>query len=353
MEVHAGCSLVISVYISTRVDASVPRPACPENLFRRGQDGCIFYRIYWIQVVEEEDMRRPVISEVGHVELRVKDVDAAVLQDKQLFGLRVTDDDGQRVSLTHGTPHHCVQYVRSDEDALDHVGFVAADEEALAEVRERVDRAGWEVVSEVPLCDHIAEGFAFAGPEGFVFEIYRGMATVECEPPTTGVRPKRFGHVNIVPADTAAMMAMFEQILDFRVSDYAGPGAFMRCNVDHHGVGIFPGTGGLHHYAWEVQDLGRLAELADLVDTLGSEVLWGPGRHGIGRNLATYVLAPSGVIVECYADMDQVHNEETHVPGRWDLVGHKWFSLWSPGVPAGFVERGIPLARRRATTPST
>lgn len=297
-------------------------------------------------------MRRPVISEVGHVELRVTDVDAAVAHDKQLFGLRVTDDDGRRVSLTHGTPHHSVQYVRSDENALDHVGFVAADDEALSEIRERVQSAGYQLISDTPLCGHIAAGFAFEGPEGFVFEVYRGMEQVAFEPRSMGVAPKRFGHVNLVPSDPAAMSTMFSEILDFRVSDHAGPGCFMRCNVDHHGVGLFPGPGGLHHYAFEVQDLGRLAELADLVDTLGSEVLWGPGRHGIGSNLATYVLAPSGVIVEYYADMDQIYDDESHVPGNWELTGHKWFSRWGPGIPEGFVERGIPLASDRAAAPS-
>jgi catechol 2,3-dioxygenase len=288
-------------------------------------------------------MGRPVISQMGHVALRVRDLDANLALDTRLFGLRVTEDDGTRVSLTHGTPHHTLQYVRSDEDALDHIGLVAADDEALDEIRERVDRGGWTVISETPLGGHVAAGFAFAGPGGIVFEISRGMEQVERAPDAAGIRPKRFGHVNLLAEDPAALRAMLEEVLDFRVSDIAGPGFFLRCNADHHGIGIFPGPGGLHHYAWEVQDLARLAALADLVHEGGDSVLWGPARHGIGRNLATYVLAPSDVIVEYYADMDKIYDDATHVPTTWDLSeGHKWFNLWHPYIPADFAEHGVP-----------
>jgi catechol-2,3-dioxygenase len=294
-------------------------------------------------------MARPVISEVGHVALRVLDAAACVAQDTSLFGLRVTEDAGERVSVTHGAPHHSVEYIRSEENALDHIGLVAADDEALGEIRGRVEKAGYDVVADSPLDAHISDGFAFAVPDGFVFEIYRGMKQSQAGPHGLGIRPRRFGHVNLTAGDPEALRHMLEAVLDFRVSDFVGSGCFLRCNAEHHGIGVFPGPPGIHHYAFEVPHLTDLANLADVVAESGGEMLWGPARHPVGHNISTYVLAPSNVIVEYYVDMDHIYDEASHSPGRMEIdESHRWFNIWNPHLPdlEGYFQRGAPVARR-------
>lgn len=278
--------------------------------------------------------------------MRVRDLAAAEEMATNLMGLDVNDRDSDAIWLSHGTPHHSLQYLRGDVDAVDHVGLVAPDAEALAEVRERVEAAGWNVVRDGPAGPGVRDGFTFVGPEEAVFEIYSDMSREDPGTDARGVRPSRLGHVNLFLRDPAAMQRMLIDLLDFRVSDRAGEGEFLRCNVDHHGIGVFPGPGLLHHYAWEVPSLAQLAAVADLVDRRGGSVLWGPMRHGIGNNIATYFLEPSGLVVEFYAEMERIYDDDHHQPRDWPTDGHKWLTLWGPQpLPDGFTELGLPFAR--------
>jgi catechol-2,3-dioxygenase len=297
-------------------------------------------------------MRAPVISEIGHVAVRVRDLAAAEEFATSLVGLQVTDRTADEVWLTHGACHHSLHYIRADEDALDHVGLVAPDSESIGEIRQRVDAAGLQTLDDGPLGPGVEDGFTFQDAEGFAFEIYSRMTRVEPSFTTVAVRPRRFGHVNFFPRDAARMQKVLIDVLDFRISDTAGEhGAFLRCNVDHHGIGVFPGPGLLHHYAWELPTMVEVAAIADYVDARGQSTLWGPMRHGIGRNIATYVREPSGLVVEFYSDMERIYDDALHVPGHWDVEqGHKWLSLWAVHtVPDDFMEMGLPPAKRASS----
>jgi catechol 2,3-dioxygenase-like lactoylglutathione lyase family enzyme len=292
---------------------------------------------------------RPLINEVGHASIRTRDLDAVEEVATQVMGLRVSERSADAIWLTCDHHHHSLHYVKGEVDALEHLGLRAPDGDAVAEVRERVVAAGFEIVRDGPEGPAVSDGFAFSGPEGAVFEIYSEMDRIEPDPgqQRLGVPPNRLGHANFFAEDPAAMQKMLTEILDFRISDYAGEGQFLRCNPDHHGVGVFPGPGHLHHIAWEVSTAIELGQLADLIDQRGGAVIWGPLRHGIGRNIATYFQDPSGLVIEYYADMEQIFDDEHHQPTHWDLddPSNKWISLWGPHLtPENFVEMGVPFA---------
>ena len=292
----------------------------------------------------------PVISEVGYVAVRVTDLEASERFAVDITGLFVTDRGEDSISFSHGRQHHSLQYVAAGEDAFDHLGLVARNPEALATVRERVEARGLAIVSEEPLTAGVEDGFAFEAPGGFVIAVYTEMATVDVPHRGAGVRPSRLGHANFFSDDPHPLRDMFLEVLDFRVSDLIPIGTFMRCNVDHHGIGVFEGPGVLHHYAWEVPTAIEVGQFADVIDAHGDSVLWGPLRHGMGRNIATYVQEPSGLVVEYYADMERIYDDEGHVPGQWSTDGHKWYSLWGPQpLPDGFDRLGLPPAQRVTT----
>lgn len=296
-------------------------------------------------------MSRPVISAMGHVALQVRDLDASTRVATEILGLTVRERREGAVDLTHSSPHHSLQYILGDVDGLDHVGLEAPDLEALAEVRSRVDAAGLRIVSEVPLDDCLSDGFAFEGPQGFVFEVYRGMPQEPVSYKPVGVRPNRFGHVTFAVTDKEEMRAFLSDVLDFRISDIVSAGYFMRCNVDHHGIAFTTGARpALHHHGWEVQTTVEVGLLADRVNEDGGSVLWGPVRHGCGRNIATYFQDPGGSVIEYYSDMDRYYDDD-FVPPVWDETDHKWYSLWSPMIPDPWVDLGVPpLARTTVTT---
>ena len=292
-------------------------------------------------------MRAPVISEIGHVSVRVRDLAAAEEFATGMLGLHASERADGQTWFTLDGAHHSLHYIASDEDALDHLGLVTPDAESLAEARERVgSAAGLQVLDDRPRGTGIEDGFAFVDEFGFVFEVYSRMAQVPPPAPTAAVlRPARLGHVNFFVPEPRRMEQVLVELFDFRVSDRIEEGVFLRCNVDHHGIGVFPGPGKIHHVAWEYPTIVEVAAIADLVDARGGSVLWGPLRHGMGRNIATYVQEPSGLVQEFYCDMERIYDDAAHTPGEWSFEGHKWVSLWGPHLtPEGFTELGLPPA---------
>ena len=290
-------------------------------------------------------MRPSVISAVGHVALRVRDLDAATEQATSVMGLRVVRRTEREVDLTEGAPRHSIQFIRSDVDALDHVGLEAADRAALAEIRGRLERDGVALLAERPLDDALRCGLAFELPGRIVVEIYTGMPRDQPDYIASGVRPRRFGHVNINVPDPAPTLELLTRVLDFRISDRIRGGAFTRCNADHHGIAVLPGPSGLHHHAWEVQSVAELGRLGDTLHACGSALVEGPVRHGIGDNIAAYFEGAAGEAVEYYADMRRIDDDDGFVPGDWSSEGTDWYSQWTPRLPSDrFRSLGVPSA---------
>jgi catechol 2,3-dioxygenase-like lactoylglutathione lyase family enzyme len=288
-------------------------------------------------------MSEPVISAVGHTAVRVRDLDAALWTATEIMGLRESHRDGDTVYLTHGAPHHSMQLIASDVDAVDHLGFEAAGPDALERLRARLDEANVPILSDRPRDEVLGDGVVFQGPAGFVIEVYLGMPQGEPDYIPRGVRPRRLGHFNALVPDPPEMVRFFTDLLDFRICDHLADGAFLRCNSEHHGIAILNGPGKLHHHGWQVESIAEVARLGDVLHGNGQNLLWGPIRHGIGENIAGYFADPSGLVVEYYADMEEIRNEHEFEPRTWDPAdGHKWFSFWAPLRPEGdWRQRGL------------
>jgi catechol 2,3-dioxygenase-like lactoylglutathione lyase family enzyme len=188
-------------------------------------------------------MQTSVIAAIGHVALQVRDLEAAVEHATTVMGLRVSDRSADHVDLTHGAPHHSLQYIRSDVDAVDHVGLEAAGPDALAEIRARLTAENIPLVSDGPLDECLPEGLAFETPAGFVLEVYTGMTQ---DQPTaylaSGVRPRRFGHVNFAVPDPQPMLWDEQGYKWYTVLDAAIAGA--RCTGATARRGPAPRVGG-------------------------------------------------------------------------------------------------------------
>ncbi|MES2172283.1 MAG: VOC family protein [Actinomycetota bacterium] len=292
-------------------------------------------------------MSAGVISAMGHLAILTKDLDASVFDATQVLGLRETSRAGDTVYLSAAGVHHELSYTRSHQNAIDHIGLVARDADALAEVRARVERAGFEIVSEKPLDDGIDQGFSFVGPEYWVFEIYLGMTASPLQP-TFG--PDRYGHINLHPEDVDAMKQFLVDILDFKISDVIGDdfAYFLRCNPDHHGIALIKGKGSLHHHAWQTQSIADLGRMADRLDRMGRNLIWGPVRHGAGHNIAAYFVEPAGGVIELYTDLEQIY-DDARPPIIWQADDGKWFNRWGVYNGQDFRSHGIFPARRPAT----
>jgi catechol 2,3-dioxygenase len=281
------------------------------------------------------------VTRLGHVGLVVTDLEAYAEYLVEGLGLTETRRDEGRAYFALGTRHHQVRITEGDAHACDGVGYDVSDGESLARFRSAVDEAGLEVVSEKPYDDTAAEGFSFNVPQGPTVELCVGAA----QAPDSSTYPNDFyrsrgdhirllklGHVTIGTPDPAAVEKVFVDVLGFRISDrFPGVLAWARCNRDHHSVGFAPAEApGIHHVAYEIESFAHYERLADHLALTGRRLIWGPGRHGPGNNLFVYFDDPDGTMVEVYANLVQIENEDAYQPTEWDdlqEVGNRWGPL--------------------------
>lgn len=287
-----------------------------------------------------------LIKRMAHVALRVPDLDVSVRWATTVMGMREVERADGVAYLTHADCHHSLQYLEDPEPALDHFAMEAHDADALDRLVARLRDDDVTIVSEHPEEAGIERAVRFLGPDGHVIEVFTGMANAGPRQIGAGVQPRKFGHPTLTCPDIGPTRDLFQRVLGFRVSDEIGPGllAFLRCNVDHHGLGLQKGPAGINHYAWEVENLAILGHLGDVLQDNGSRFIWGPGRHGAGENIFTYHFDPAGCIVEYYADLYQVWDERTFVPGRWAADDWRGQNLWGPGGPVEMIQSATPIA---------
>ncbi len=278
------------------------------------------------------------VTRLGHVGLVVTDLDRYSTYLTEGLGLAETRREEGRAYFALGTRHHQLRVTEGDAASCDGLGFDVSDSGSLARLRDAVDAAGLEVVSERPYDDTVAEGFSFNVPAGPTVELCVGAALA---PPAETYandaynvrgdhhRLLKLGHVTIGTPDAAAVEEVFVDVLGFRISDrFPGVLAWARCNRDHHSVGFAPAEApGIHHMAFEIESFAHYERLVDHLSLGGRRLVWGPGRHGPGNNLFVYFDDPDGTMVEIYANLVQIENEDSYVAKEWDdlqEVGNRW-----------------------------
>ena len=82
----------------------------------------------------------------------------------------------------------------------------------------------------------------------------------------------------------------------------------------------------LHHIAFEVLDWAEIHKAVDYLAHNKVHLVWGPGRHVIGHNVATYHRNVDLVRVEIFTEMDQMKDEDLGYfdPRPW----HQEFPLY-------------------------
>jgi catechol 2,3-dioxygenase-like lactoylglutathione lyase family enzyme len=302
-----------------------------------------------------------MINDIGHVAIQVPDLDAAVDHATKILGLRETKRTNGVSYLSHGAslpsqraPHHSLQYVEGPALALDHIGLNVANEAALKTLRSHLEKADVHLLNETRLEEGVGAAIRFAGPDGHVFEAVAGMEELSKDAAFSS-RVRTFGHVAIKTGETLdRTLGFLVDVLGFKVSDYIGAKTpegykpflgFTRVTPVHHTIALLLGPPGLYHYAYEVASIQALADVSDALDRAGSRIIWGPGRHGAGDNLAVYHYDGSGTIVEHYCEMQMIV-DDSWKPRQWDIADVRAVSTWGPPPEQSVFEQGLPLAAR-------
>jgi len=282
---------------------------------------------------------------MGHLALRVTDAERSADHLSSALGLRRTVEVPGLIALSCNEKHHEVQLLQSDRAGLDHIGLEVEDERDLDRLRDALIAAGAHILSETPEEQGLGQAIRALGPMDVVLELYTSMEreplSVEHYMPPLA---RRFGHVTFATDQRAEMERFLIDVIGFRITDVLGDRvSWLRCDVDHHGIALVDASANsLHHYAFELENWGEIQRYADRLAFLGKELIWGPGRHGPGRNLYTYMPDPDNAIIEAYADLLQVPDEANYRPIDWSVRGERALNLWGPPPPSDWRDYGVP-----------
>lgn len=286
-----------------------------------------------------------MVSRIGHVGLRVTDLDCSVAFAEQVLGLREVERAGETSYLTCNRRHHELVLIAADRAGCDHLAFEVFDPEAFGALRADVERRELTILDDPPERG-IEAAVRFVAPGGFIIEVFTGMALDQPPAyPTPGVRPRKFEHITVTSSVKDELERFVTDLLGLRLSDRAGDSiSWWRASEEHHGMSIIAAEDDrLQHYAWQVDGWDAFRRAGDRLMVDGRTYLWGPGHHGIGDNYFCYFHDADGVIVEYSADIHRIEDERSYEPRVWPdepLSVNRW---GNPPPPQEFLDGGTPL----------
>lgn len=292
------------------------------------------------------------VSRLSHIALRSPDVERMRTYYTEVIGLSAYDAGEGGIFLASGGRGPALELRPDPTAGVDHVGF-----EVAPESEDRLLHALTEQGIAFETRGDVEPGLSrvhdLTDVEGNLLQMCVLDQTREpAALASQGIVPQKLGHVATRTRNAEAVTNFYESALGFRWSDWMGDFfAFLRCNVDHHTVNFINASrpGQLHHFAFELEDASHVAAACDALASRKVQLLWGPGRHGIGHNIFTYHKDPDGNVVELFCDLDRMAGEELGYfePRRWHTERPQrpkhWIpdpdsaNLWGPQAPEGFM----------------
>lgn len=303
------------------------------------------------------------VLKISHVEFEVKDLARMTEFYSEVMGLTVTDRDSRMAYLSTAVDHHSIILRQGTSGThMTKLAFQVAPadaDELVAHLQSKGAAAEVRTNSQ-PSIDQVVRT---RNADGTAIELYSNFEPSNHPYTFRGVNPVKLSHVAALAPDPRKSMAFYTDVLGFRLSDSAQDFFFfLRCGADHHTINLLAGDyAGLQHFAFELSDMSHMQAACDEFYRRKVDVMWGPVRHGIGHNIATYIRDPEGQIVEVCTELDRMSNEELGYfdprpyhddrpqrPKRWDdprLAGALWGQFPPPpGFGAGVSASAIGIA---------
>lgn len=248
-----------------------------------------------------------MLRRLDHVALGVADLDEAARRWQLQFGLTERDRDATRVALSCDDEAVALELVADREPGFAHLAFELDRSWSLADAATRVAAGGTKVEQtddEVRLRD--LEGneihlLPYMEPKS------RLVAHARPADRQPVGHPRKLGHVNFLTARIQDQVAFYRDVLGLGMADWLGDGgAWLHLGGEHHVIALVEmGKPHLHHLALDVVDIGQMRTALDHLGRHGRWLGWGPTRHGIGGNIASYVRIPEEhCFVELHRDME-------------------------------------------------
>jgi len=252
------------------------------------------------------------VVKLGFLGLNVVKHDAMKHHYGQIMGLSPTADTGTgEAYFACGNEHHAVAFFRSEQPGHRHVGLEIEAQTSLEDALRVLNASGIHAAIQSDRFHGLERIIELQDPDGYTVYLYRSMAESKTPYGSSGILPRKLGHVAMHAGDAKKSTEFFTNHLGFRWSDWmADFFVFLRCNTDHHTLNFMTSPRrGMFHVAFEVADIAQIGRACDILGTHDIPLIWGPGRHGVGHNIFTYHHDPDGNIIEVFADMDRMSDE--------------------------------------------
>lgn len=294
------------------------------------------------------------LHRIDHVCLRAADLDEAARRWALQFGLTERTRGEGRIALSCDDEPLALELVETggavaaafDDGGpgFDHVGWelargctlddAAAHLDGLGIAYERGagigDRADAEVLRLRDLEGNGLELLPFRAPANRLTSFARPAGELPVG------HPRKLGHVNFLTGRIREQLAFYVDALGMHLTDWLGDGgAWLHVNPDHHVMALVDkGYSHFHHLAFDVVDIGQMRTALDHLGRHGRWLGWGPTRHGVGGNIASYVrIVEEECFVELYCDMEILGAD--HEPREWPDDRYS-SNTWGPLPPRSY-----------------
>jgi catechol-2,3-dioxygenase len=280
------------------------------------------------------------LRRIDHVRLRVADLDEAAPRWCEQFGLveRSRADGVARLSCDDEPFSLELSTVEDGPPGLEHTGYELHAGCSPLDARAHLEGLG------VAVEDHEG-GLLVRDLEGNGVHLVPAVHRTEAErfvqharPPAGRVvgAPRKLGHVNFLTGRFEEQIAFYRDALGMRISDRLGDaGCWFHVNSDHHCMALVNlGYAHPHHLAFEYVDFGHKIAAMDHLARHGRWLGWGPTRHGIAGNMASYMRIPEEeIFVELFCDMERL--EDDHEPRLYPDDRYSSYT-WGPLPPRSY-----------------
>jgi len=251
------------------------------------------------------------VRRLGHATLTTPDLDRAIAYYVEIIGLTLIARDKRRAILASRQGLEAIALEPGPPNALARLSFQVAPGLELSAIARVLDQEGIKSERRSVISPGIADAIVFSDPKGTEIEIFSEYAFAAEDRTPAAIAPLKLGHVAYRVTDVQGIVKFYTEVLGFRVSDWRDDTfAFLRCGPDHHSVNfVVDDVPQLHHIAFEVKDWAEIQRACEWLAKNDIRLVWGPGRHIIGHNVAIYHRNSDKMRVEFFTEMDQMKDE--------------------------------------------
>jgi catechol 2,3-dioxygenase-like lactoylglutathione lyase family enzyme len=267
----------------------------------------------------------PIVGAIHHASLRVSDVPEAMSRWCHLLGLHgEVLDDGRAVLRCTYEDYALVLERSAEPPGLAYVCYELSPGVTMEEATDLMTSRGASPATiDIP---GRSQAIAVRDPDGNVVVLAprvvpddRRPAEVRHSQQLSAWHPRKLGHANFLTQDVKRQVDWYTGVLGFQVTDWIGmEGVWLHVNADHHVLAFLEkDLTHIHHLAFELVDWGEMRVALDHLAQNRRNIVWGPGRHGMARNLFSYFrMVEEELFVELFCDLEQLQADHTvrHFP---------------------------------------